>query len=173
VKRLVTIEAEKHFDLANEPLVRVHLWRVSSQSHVLLINMHHIVSDGWSMGIFTQELSALYKAFLSGEPSPLPELPIQYTDFAVWQRQWLTGEVLEKQLDYWKQQLAGAPEVLALPIDHPRQAVQAFQGATVSFLLPNSLSEALKALSKRTEVTLFMTLYAAFVTLLYRYSNPI
>jgi amino acid adenylation domain-containing protein len=171
VKRLVTIEAEKPFDLANEPLVRVHLWRVSSQSHVLLINMHHIVSDGWSMGIFTQELSALYKAFLSGEPSPLPELPIQYTDFAVWQRQWLTGKVLEKQLDYWKQQLAGAPEVLALPIDHPRQAVQAFRGATVSFLLPDSLSEALKALSKRTEVTLFMTLYAAFVTLLYRYTG--
>lgn len=171
VKRLVTIEAEKPFDLAKEPLVRVHLWRVSSQSHVLLINMHHIVSDGWSMGIFTQELSALYKAFLSGEPSPLPELPIQYTDFAVWQRQWLTGEVLEKQLDYWKQQLAGAPEVLALPIDRPRQAVQAFRGATVSFLLPLSLSEALKALSKRTGVSLFMTLYAAFVTLLYRYTG--
>lgn len=171
VKRLVTIEAEKPFDLANEPLMRVHLWRMSSQSHLLLINIHHIVFDGWSIGIFTQELSALYKAFLSGEPSPLPELPIQYTDFAVWQRQWLTGEVLEKQLDYWKQQLAGAPEVLALPIDRPRQAVQAFRGATVSFLLPNSLSEALKALSKRTGVTLFMTVYAAFVTLLYRYTG--
>jgi amino acid adenylation domain-containing protein/non-ribosomal peptide synthase protein (TIGR01720 family) len=171
VKRLVTIEAEKPFDLANDPLVRVHMWRMSSQSHVLLINMHHIVSDAWSMEIFTQELSALYKAFLSGEPSPLPELPIQYTDFAVWQHQWLTGEVLEKQLDYWKQQLAGAPEVLALPIDRPRQAVQAFRGATVSFLLPNSHEEALKALSKRTGVTLFMTLYAAFVTLLYRYTG--
>jgi amino acid adenylation domain-containing protein/non-ribosomal peptide synthase protein (TIGR01720 family)/FkbM family methyltransferase len=171
VKRLVTIEAEKPFDLANEPLMRVHLWRMSSQSHLLLINIHHIVFDGWSIGIFTQELSALYKAFLSGEPSPLPELPIQYTDFAVWQRQWLTGEVLEKQLDYWKQQLAGVPEVLALPIDRPRQSVQAFRGATVSFLLPNSLSEALKALSKRTGVTLFMTVYAAFVTLLYRYTG--
>jgi amino acid adenylation domain-containing protein/non-ribosomal peptide synthase protein (TIGR01720 family) len=171
VNGLVTIEAEKPFDLANELLVRVHLWRVSSQFHVLLINMHHIVSDGWSMGIFTQELSALYKAFLSSEPSPLPELPIQYTDFAVWQRQWLTGEVLEKQIDYWKQQLAGAPEVLALPIDRPRQAVQAFRGATVSFLLPNSHEEALKALSKRTGVTLFMTLYAAFVTLLSRYTG--
>jgi amino acid adenylation domain-containing protein len=171
VKRLVTIEAQKPFDLANDRLVRVHLWRMSSQSHVLLINIHHIVFDGWSMGIFTQELSALYKTFLSGEPSPLPELPIQYTDFAVWQRQWLTGEVLEKQLDYWKQQLAGAPEVLALPIDHPRQAVQAFRGATVSFLLPNSHEEVLRALSKRTGVTLFMTLYATFVTLLYRYTG--
>ena len=171
VKRLVTIEADKPFDLANDPLIRVHLWRVSSQSHVLLINIHHIVSDGWSLGILTQELSALYKAFLSGEPSPLPELSIQYTDFAVWQRQWLTGEVLEKQLGYWKQKLAGAPEVLALPIDRQRQAVQAFRGTYVSFLLPNSLSEALKELSKRTEVTLFMTLYAAFITLLSRYTG--
>ncbi|MFB8789748.1 MAG: condensation domain-containing protein [Potamolinea sp.] len=139
---------------------------------MLLINIHHIVFDGWSIGDIDSGVVPLsIKPFYQENPVPYLELPIQYTDFAVWQRQWLTGEVLEKQLDYWKQQLAGAPEVLALPIDRPRQAVQAFRGATVSFLLPNSLSEALKALSKRTGVTLFMTVYAAFVTLLYRYTG--
>lgn len=120
VQQLVNLEITRPFDLANGPLVQSHLWQLSQQSQVLLINMHHIVSDGWSTGILIQELSKLYQAVLTGTPNPLPELPIQYADFAIWQRQWLTGEVLEKQLSYWKQQLASATPLLELPTDRPR-----------------------------------------------------
>jgi amino acid adenylation domain-containing protein len=139
--------------------------------HVLLFTTHHIICDGWSRGVLIRELAALYEAFSSGKPSPLPELPIQYVDFAVWQRQWLQGEVLEAQLTYWKQQLAGSPPVLELPTDRPRPSVQTFQGATQSLMLPKDLSEALKDLSQQEDATLFMTLLAAFKTLLYRYTG--
>ena len=133
--------------------------------------MHHVVSDGWSIAIFNKEIGLLYHSFSTGQPSPLPELPIQYADFAHWQRQWLQGEVLEAQLSYWKKQLAGAPPSLELPTDRPRPAVQTFHGARQSLVLPKSLTEALKGLSRREGVTLFMTLLAAFKVLLCRYTG--
>ena len=171
VKRLANQEASRPFNLSNGPLLRVTLLRLEAQSHVLLLVMHHIVSDGWSMGIFVHELSVLYEAFCAGEPSPLPELPIQYADFAHWQRSWLTGDVLEKQLSYWKQQLAGAPPLLELPSDRPRPSVQTFRGGSEHFQLTQDLTQKLKSLSQKSGVTLFMTLMAAFVTLLSRYSG--
>ena len=127
--RLAQEEARRPFDLARGPLFRSKLLRLGEDDHVLLLTMHHIVSDGWSMGIFSRELSVLYRALVTGESSALPELPIQYADFAVWQREWLQGEVLERQLSYWKKQLAGAPVRLELPTDRPRPAVQSFHGA--------------------------------------------
>ncbi len=133
--------------------------------------MHHIVTDGWSMGILFKELTVLYEAFSNGNPSPLPELPIQYVDFAHWQSQWLQGEVLQQELSYWKERLKGAPEVTELLTDYPRPAVQTFQGASEPVLFSKSLTEALKTLSKKQGVTLFMTLLAAFKTLLYRYTG--
>jgi len=130
VERLVTEEAQQPFDLARGPLLRATLLQLGEAEHVLLLTMHHIVSDGWSIGVLIRELVALYEAFFTGKPSPLPELPIQYADFAHWQRQWLQGEVLAAQLSYWQQQLAGAQTVLELPTDRPRPAVQTFRGAT-------------------------------------------
>ncbi len=159
------------FNLATGPLIRSNLWQLSSNEYVLLINIHHIVSDGWSMGVFLQELSSLYQAFTQGEPSPLAELPIQYADFALWQRQWLRGEVLETQLNYWQEQLDGAPELLQLPTDRPRPTVQTYRGATQTFSLNTELTQKLLTLSRNSGTTLFMTLLAAFATLLYRYSG--
>ena len=135
-------EKRRPFDLERGPLVRTKLLLLDQEEHLLLLTMHHIVSDGWSMVVFWRELAALYEAFSSGRPSPLPELPIQYADYAVWQRQWLTGEVLEEQLGYWKAQLAELA-VLELPTDHPRPAVQTNRGARQELLLPESLTEAL------------------------------
>ena len=167
---LVTTEALRPFNLAKDALVRAKLWRLDSQKYVLLLAMHHIVFDGWSMGIFTQELSILYQAFATGHASPLPELPIQYADYAVWQRQWLNGQVLAAQLNYWQQQLA-APPLLELPTDKPRPAVQTFRGSGVVFQLDADLSRQLKVLSQKSATTLFMTLLAAFACLLSRYSG--
>ena len=133
--------------------------------------MHHIVSDAWSIGVFIQELSSLYQAFIQGETSPLAKLPIQYADFAIWQRKYLTGQVLDNQLDYWKQQLNGAPDLLQLPTDFPRPNVQTYQGRTRRFSLNADLTTKLLRLSRESGTTLFMTLYAAFSTLLYRYSG--
>ena len=151
-------EAITPFDLEIAPLIRCSLLRISTREYVLLLTMHHIVSDGWSMGVFIQELSTLYQAFCAGEPSPLPELPIQYADFAIWQRQWLSGEVLESQLNYWQQQLQDAPELLQLPTDRPRPNVQTYRGNTVSFTLNPDLIEKLQNLSRESGTTLFMTL---------------
>jgi amino acid adenylation domain-containing protein len=170
-RRLVTEEARKPFDLARGPLVRAELLRLGDQEHVLLLTMHHIVSDGWSLQVLNKELAALYEAFSAGRPSPLPGLPIQYVDFAHWQREWLQGEALEKQLAYWRAQLAGAPAVLELPTDRPRPAEQSFRGAQASVMLPASLTEALKAMGQREGATLFMTLLAAFQALLSRYTG--
>ena len=164
-------EAITPFDLESAPLIRCSLLKLDATEYVLLLNMHHIVSDGWSMGVFIQELSSLYQAFAAGEPSPLPELPIQYADFALWQRQWLSGEVLETQLNYWQQQLDGAPELLQLPTDRPRPTVQTYRGATQTFSLNSDLTQKLQTLSRNSGTTLFMTLQAAFATLLYRYSG--
>ncbi|MFQ5794231.1 MAG: amino acid adenylation domain-containing protein, partial [Candidatus Bipolaricaulia bacterium] len=171
VRRRVTEEAQRPFDLARGPLMRVTLLRLGKRDHVLLLTIHHIVCDGWSIGILVRELAMLYKAFSTGNPSPLPELPIQYADFAHWQREWLQGEVLESQLSYWKQQLGDDPPVLQLPTDRPRPPVQTFRGATQFFELPKALYESLKALSRREDVTLFMTLLAVFQALLSRYSG--
>jgi hypothetical protein len=168
---LIVEEERRPFDLTHGPLWRAILLQMKADEHVLLLTMHHIVSDGWSLGVLIQEMAALYQAFAAGKPSPLPELPIQYADFAVWQREWLQGEVLEKQLGYWKQQLASAPAVLELSTDRPRPPVPTFQGAQLPFALSQPLTEALKELSQREGVTLFMTLLAAFKTLLYRYTG--
>ncbi len=171
VQRLATNEAQQPFDLAEGPLVRATVLRLAENEHVGLLTMHHIVCDGWSTGILIREMAILYDAFCSGTPVSLPELPVQYADFAHWQRRWLEGEVLETELAYWKQQLLGAPPLLELPTDHPRPAVQTFRGAHQSFLLPKSVGEALKTLSRQEGVTLFMTLLAAFKVLLHMYTN--
>jgi amino acid adenylation domain-containing protein len=170
-QRLAHEEALRPFDLSTGPLVRARLLRLSPEEHILLLSMHHIVSDGWSMGVLIREMAALYEAYAAGAESPLEELNIQYGDFAVWQREWLRGEVLDQQLAYWRKQLAGVPPVLALPTDYPRPAVKTFNGAAISLNLPRSLSEKLKALTRREGVTLFMSLLAAFQVLLQRYSG--
>ena len=169
--RLALEEAQRPFDLARGPLLRVTLLWLSDIDYVLLVVMHHIVSDGWSIGVFIQEVAALYEAFSTGEPSSLPELPVQYGDFALWQRQWLQGQILEEQLSYWKRQLDGELPVLELPTDRPRPAIQTLKGARHFFTLPVTLSKRLKALSEQEGVTLFMLLLAAFQTLLYRYTG--
>ena len=169
--RLATEEARHPFDLSRGPLLRVTLLRLAEQEHVLLLTLHHIVSDGWSMGVLFRELSVLYEAISNGKPSPLAELPLQYPDFAVWQRERLQGKVLENQLAYWKTQLADAPAVLELPADRPRPPVQSYRGTRQFLVFSEALNEALKALSRRQGVTLFMTLLAAFQTLLYRYTG--
>ncbi|TGO02729.1 hypothetical protein PN36_20090 [Candidatus Thiomargarita nelsonii] len=171
VQKIVNEEAQRPFNISKGPLFRATLLQLGPESHILLLTMHHIISDGWSKGIFNKELSALYTAFSQGQASPLSPLPIQYTDFAHWQRQWLTGKILEKQLDYWKQQLAGAPGLLELPTDHPRPAIQRYQGQTESLQLSASLTGQLKTLSQQTGATLFMTLLSAFAILLYRYTG--
>ncbi|BCL80832.1 hypothetical protein ccbrp13_32970 [Ktedonobacteria bacterium brp13] len=169
-RRLVKELAERAYDLALGPLLRVFLLQLQEQEHILLLSMHHIVSDGWSNGIFMRELKALYHAFVREQPSPLQPLSLQYADFALWQRQWLQGELLEMQLDYWKQQLAGVPP-LEFPTDHPRPAVQTFRGAYISQALPPALCAQLVELSRREDVTQFMLLLAAFSVLLARYSG--
>ncbi|BAZ54101.1 amino acid adenylation domain protein [Nostoc sp. NIES-4103] len=169
--RLAKQEAQTGFDLTQAPLLRTKLLRLDAEEYIILLTLHHIVSDGWSTDIFIKEVAALYTAFCAGRPSYLPQLPIQYADFAVWQRQWLEQEVLNNQLAYWHKQLSGELPILQLPTDRPRPTVQTYAGKTLSFVLPTSLSEGLKTLSQQEGVTLFMTLLAAFKTLLYRYTN--
>jgi amino acid adenylation domain-containing protein len=174
IARLGEQEAARPFDLSARPgcwMVRTILLRISPREHVLLITFHHIAADGWSIGVFVRELALLYKAFASGRPSPLPELPIQYTDFAVWQREWLRGEILEKELAYWRRALAGAPEVLDLPLDRPRSAVRSFRGARHRFILQSSVAERLAVISRKEEATSFMLLLAGFQALLSHWSR--
>jgi len=170
-ERLARAEAERPFELGRGPLLRASLVQLSEQEHLLLFTMHHIISDGWSMGVLVREVTALYRAYTEGAGSPLEELSIQYADYAAWQRQWLSGEVLEQELSYWREQLRGAPAVLELPTDRARPSVQTFRGAAKSFTLNKELSESLKELSRREGVTLFMTLLAAFQVLLWRYTG--
>ncbi|MBA3711242.1 MAG: amino acid adenylation domain-containing protein [Pyrinomonadaceae bacterium] len=170
-RRLAVEEAQRPFDLASGPLFRASLLRLNDKDHALLVTMHHIVSDGWSLSVLMRELTALYEAFSENQPSPLAELPIQYADYAAWQREWLSGEVLAEHLSYWKQQLAGAPTVLELPTDRPHPAVQSFRGAHQSLAVSKKVGEELKALSQREGATLFMTMLAAFQILLSRYTN--
>ncbi|MTJ53551.1 amino acid adenylation domain-containing protein [Anabaena sp. UHCC 0253] len=169
--RLAKLEAEKPFNLEKDLLLRVNLLRLSETDHVILFTMHHIISDGWSTGILIRELTTFYKAFDSNQKCNLPELPIQYIDFAVWQRQYLQGDILQTQLNYWKQQLSGNLPILELPTDRPRPAIQTDRGTSQSFTLFPSLTAALKNLSQQEEVTLFMILLAAFKVLLYRYTQ--
>jgi amino acid adenylation domain-containing protein len=170
-RRLVKEDAQAPFNLSLGPLLRIKVLRLAEQDHVLSLNMHHIVSDGWSMGVLIRELSVLHRAFSAGQPSPLPELPIQYADFSAWQRSWLAGDVLERQLNYWKRQLQGAPPALELPIDRPRPAVLSTRGAAQSVRLELELAERLHSLSRQAGATLYMTLLAAFQVLLYRYTG--
>jgi amino acid adenylation domain-containing protein len=168
---IVAEEASAPFDLARGPLVRGRLVRMAADDHVLLLTMHHIVADGWSTGVLFRELGALYAAFARGEPDPLPPLPVQYADYAAWHRRWVEGPVLEAQAEYWTRTLAGAPELLELPTDHPRPAKQDFAGAAVNVELDEALTAALKVLSQRHGVTLFMTLLAGWAAVLARLSG--
>ncbi|WP_223210642.1 non-ribosomal peptide synthetase, partial [Microcystis aeruginosa] len=170
-QELAQNQAIQPFDLAGEPLIRITLVVLSETEHLLLVCMHHIVSDGWSMGVFIQELTALYNAYIQGLSSPLNPLSIQYGDFTLWQRQWLQGEVLENQLNYWKKQLADAPTFLPLPTDKPRPAVQTFTGVHQEFQLSLELTQKLTELSQQQGVTMFMTLLAVYGVLLYRYTG--
>ncbi|WGV25115.1 non-ribosomal peptide synthetase [Halotia branconii] len=171
VQQIVTKEARQHFDLSHGALLRVTLLKLGSKSYKLVLIMHHIITDGWSMGLFIQELSNIYRALTLDSPLLLSQLPIQYGDFTVWQRQWLTEEVQKQQLNYWKQQLAGAPPLLELPTDKSRPAVQTFCGATQQFQIDRNLSEQIKKFSQQSGATLFHTLLAAFVVLMFRYSG--
>ncbi|WP_445240991.1 amino acid adenylation domain-containing protein [Microcoleus vaginatus] len=171
VQRLSALQARDPFDLGQSSLLRAQLLRLDFTEHVLLLTVHHIVFDGWSLGVFLRELAEFYQAFSSDRLPLLSPLPIQYADFATWQRQQLQGEILETQLAYWKQQLSGSLPILNLPTDFPRPAVQTFQGARQTWELPKDLSLALAQLGQQEKATLFMTLLAAFKTLLYRYTG--
>jgi acyl carrier protein len=168
---IVAEEATTPFDLSIAPLLRAMLLKLDAEDHVLMLTMHHIVSDAWSATVFMQELTALYESFLKGAKPELPELTLQYADFASWQRAWLEGETLNKQLSFWRSQLAGAPPLLTLPTDRPRPEKQTFAGGLVRFILPADVAEPLRALSRKEGVTLFMALLAGYQVLLSRVSG--
>ncbi|MGH9367525.1 MAG: condensation domain-containing protein, partial [Thermoanaerobaculia bacterium] len=170
-RRISEEEARRPFDLSRGPLVRTKLLRLAEQEHVLVVTIHHIVFDGWSSEIFDRELAVLYEAYREGRPSPLPALSIQYADFAVWQREWLSAEVLERQLSYWKRQLEGAPGVLELPVSRLRPSRQSFRGASETVSIPQEVAQAIRRLSRREGATLFMTLLAVFQVLLLRHTG--
>jgi amino acid adenylation domain-containing protein len=170
-RALAEKEALQPFDLAKGPLVRAQLLRLAPSDHVLLLTMHHIISDAWSATVFFQELSAIYEAFAAGKPSPLPELNVQYADYAAWQRRWFQGDVLRQQVAYWRKQLHGAPPILELPADRPRPAQQSFRGALASIPFSLELSANLQDFSRHEGITLFMSLLAGFQSLLSRYSG--
>ncbi len=171
IQRLATESAQQPFDLTRDRLLRTTLLQLEKSSYVLVLVIHHIVSDGFTLGVLMRELGLFYDALVSSEPSPLPALPIQYADYAVWQREWLQGERQETLLSYWKQQLEGIPPLLELPRDRPRPPVQTFRGDTVSFHIDPALTQQLRSLSQASGTTLFMTLLAAFNLLLHRYSG--
>ncbi|MGB8507611.1 MAG: condensation domain-containing protein, partial [Pyrinomonadaceae bacterium] len=170
-KRLTAAEARRPFDLSTGPLLRVHLLRLSASEHVCLLLMHHTVSDGWSISVLLRELGALYEAFRAGRPAPLAELPVQYADFALWQRARLDGELLQPALDFWKQRLDPNAAPLELPTDYPRPPVQTFNGALHAFALESDLTGALKKLARAEGATPFMVLLTAFKVLLHRYTG--
>jgi Condensation domain len=164
-------EEQTAFDLTDGPLWRVKLLRLGEEEHVLLLTMHHIISDGWSTGVLAREVAALYGAFSRGLPSPLPELPVQYADYAEWQREWLQGDALEAQLSYWRERLAGAPASLELPTDRPHAGRRTNEGATHSFVVPRRVTSKLAELARAEGATPFMVLLAAFAALLSRYTG--
>lgn len=168
--RCVRADAAQPFDLAEGPVMRATLCRLGPEEHVLIITMHHIISDGWSMGVLARELSEIYPAFARGAPSPLSEMPMQYIDFAVWQRAWLSGETLARQLAFWRRQLADVP-ALQLPADHPRPQMLSYAAEVAGLRLPEALSDRLRSLARSERVSLFMLLLAGFNILLHRYSG--
>lgn len=170
-RRLSDEESKRPFDLTRGPLVRLTALWMGDEDQVLLLTIHHIISDGWSVSIFVEEVYKVYQAYLLGKTRPLPELPIQYADFAIWQRQQLAGEPLQRQLDYWKKNLAGAPSLLTFPIDRPRPPTQTFRGKSYLFRLDPDLSQEIKEVSQQAKTTLFMTALAVFSVLLARYSH--
>lgn len=167
----ITREGQRPFSLSEGPLMRAALFRLSDAEHRLLMTLHHIVTDRWSYSLLWHELSVLYHAFSKGLPSPLAELPIQFADFALWQRNWLEGEMLETRLSYWRKQLGGTPFVLELPTDRPRPATQTFRGKRQYRLQPKAVWSRLKALCQQENVTLYMMLLAAFYVLLYKHTG--
>ncbi len=171
ITKLAVEEANKSFNLQEGPLLRVTLLKLKNIEHVLMFTVHHIVSDNWSTGLFVHEILRLYEAFSNNKPSPLPDLTVQYADFSFWQRKWLKGKTLEKQVDYWKEALAGIPPVLEMPLDRPRPSYQTYNGDFITFTLSKEVTNALNDLSRKEDVTLFMTLLTAFQTLLFRYSG--
>jgi len=171
IRRLATVEARTPFDLAKGPLFRVSILKAGENDHVLLITMHHIISDGWSIGVLVREITATYAAFIQGKPCPLPELPIQYADFAEWQREYLKDEVLQRQLNFWKEQLGDSPPLLELPTDRPRPQIQTNVGASERMIFSPELTNKIYALARREGATLFMVLLAGLKVLLARYSG--
>ena len=171
VERLINQETDKIFNLSEDDLFQSTLYQLNQNSYILLLNMHHIISDGWSIGILLQELSTLYGAYLAGNKSPLPDLQIQYADYAIWQKEKFTSEIREKQLNYWKEQLADIPPLLELPTDKPRPPIQSFRGGIWEFSINSNLSQKIRTLTQQSDATLFMTMLAAFVILLYRCSG--
>ncbi|MFL6336275.1 MAG: amino acid adenylation domain-containing protein [Pyrinomonadaceae bacterium] len=170
-QQLVLLESQKPFDLRRGPLLRAQLLKLGEADHLLLMTLHHIIADGWSVRLLFRELDELYAAYAAGREIVLPELPVQYADFACWQQQWLSGSVYDSLLGYWREQLEGAPPLLELPADRPRPPVQVFRGGQHNFMLPAPLVAALKALAEEEQSTLFMTMLAAFKALLYRYTR--
>ncbi|MFQ4145484.1 amino acid adenylation domain-containing protein [Chlorogloeopsis sp. ULAP02] len=171
VQKLSLQEAQSSFNLGQAPLLRAKLLHLQAEQSILILTLHHLIGDGWSVKVLVQELSAIYQTFADDKSSRLPQLPVQYADFVYWQRNWLQGEVIEKHLAYWKQQLGGNLPILQLPTDYSRLPIQTFRGSQQKFVLPKALTEAIKQLSQREKATLFMTLLAAFQTLLYRYTG--
>src|SRR5829696_150520 len=171
VQRLVQVQARLPFDLQRGPLLRAQLVRLAPDEHVLILVVHHIVFDGWSSGVLSRELSECYRAFTTGSAPQLPELSVQYADYAVWQREWLAGEAFDRQLAYWRTQLSGAPSFLELPTDFPRPHVQRHRGATEKLLLNSRLLQKLRTLAQEEGATLFMVLLAGFQLLLSRYTG--
>ncbi len=171
VRAAVLAEVRAPFDLATGPLLRTRLLALGPAEHVLLMTQHHIVSDVWSRAVYNRELSALYEAFGRGDPSPLPELAVQYADYAAWQRRWLAGDTLDALLAYWKGKLAGAPPLLDLPTDRPRPALRSSRGARREVALSPELTRALREMALRSGVTLYMILLAALDVLFYRYTG--
>jgi amino acid adenylation domain-containing protein len=169
--RLAADEARRPFDLGRGPLLRVSLVRLAPERHLVLFSMHHVVSDAWSMSLLVREMGELYGAFTAGRPAQLPELPLQYADFAVWQRRWLSGEVLESELAWWRERLAGAPPALEVPTDRPRPAVQSLRGGAETLVLPVELVAGLRSFARQQGATLFMTLLAAFKVQLHQQSG--
>jgi aspartate racemase len=171
VRELIAYHAETEFDLNTGPLLSLRLIKLGQQEHILLLNMHHIISDGWSIGVLIRDWSQLYNAYAQNQLPQLPALPVQYTDYAAWQRKWLQGEILEQQRSFWVEKLTGAPELLELPTDYPRPAIMRYQGKCLQSTLNQELTQGIKQLSQQQSVTVFMTLLAAFNVLLHRYSG--
>src|SRR4029078_5758032 len=171
LERRLEEEEQQLFNLATGPLLRVRLFRLAEGEHVLAATMHHIISDGWSLSLLTKELGQIYSAYAKDEPAPLTELEVQYADYAVWQREWLQGEFLEQELSYWREQLHGAPAVLELPTDRPRPPVQSHAGACERISIDAEKTTRLRALTHKHNTTLFITLLAAFQSLLARWSG--